>query len=626
MRKSGQITVFLSLIMLCICSLVCGLIESARTAGAGWYLKMAADSAMDSVFSEYHREVWEQYRLFLLECEGEEEIESAWLKYVEPYTEEHGWYPVEITSAKAEQITAITDDHGARFKQEIQDYMKYGIWDTQAEEGKAETLVKQLKEAGSLREISGAYSGHAREAARLERALEDINKSLKKQEEYRGKAAEAIGRHQGGEFRSASEALKREIKRLPGLGKTYEKRANELSDHLEETKRNMAQQWEDLSGEIRTAVNGEIASYDSYLSENGEKRLETEAALQRAAENSETIVRAEERSSEVEEELSEWDEEEEDGPDEDALWGTVKDIWEEVEIPGLSFRAGIADPEKQSLLEQVQRIAELDLLALILPEGAEVSKGIIPMEGLPSLPHAAENILEDSVVERVLTDEYINHFLTCFLSDEKKQIAYEREYVLGGKSTDEENLKAAAAKVLAVREGLNLIHILSDGPKRSEAWELAAAITGAAGAVPLTGIVAFFVMTVWALGEAIADLRALLAGERIPLIKTKEDWRVDLSGLLNFGEQGHLTENESHSAGVDYGGYLKMMLFMERAETLYYRVMDIIQVNIAGVQQGFLMERCICQAKIRGSGTGKHIFSIGKDSHYSMEVHSDKAY
>ena len=69
MRKSGQITVFLSLVLLCVCSLVCGLVESARTAGAGWYLKLAADSAMDSVFSGYHREAWEQYRLFLLEYE-----------------------------------------------------------------------------------------------------------------------------------------------------------------------------------------------------------------------------------------------------------------------------------------------------------------------------------------------------------------------------------------------------------------------------------------------------------------------------------------------------------------------------------------------------------------------------
>ena len=55
MQKSGQITVFLSLALLCIFSLMCGLIESARMAGARCYLKLAADSAMDSVFSEYHR-------------------------------------------------------------------------------------------------------------------------------------------------------------------------------------------------------------------------------------------------------------------------------------------------------------------------------------------------------------------------------------------------------------------------------------------------------------------------------------------------------------------------------------------------------------------------------------------
>ena len=130
MRKSGQITVFLSLVMLCVCSLVCGLVESARTAGAGWYLKVAADSAMDSVFSGYHRAAWEQYRLFLLEYGEEDEPGSTWLKHMEPYMETHGWYPAVIQSASVKGISRITDEHGANLKQEIQNYMRYGIWDT----------------------------------------------------------------------------------------------------------------------------------------------------------------------------------------------------------------------------------------------------------------------------------------------------------------------------------------------------------------------------------------------------------------------------------------------------------------------------------------------------------------
>ena len=57
MKKRGEITVFLSLTLVCILSLFMGLLESARTAGARLYLTMAANSAMASVMSQYNR-IW----------------------------------------------------------------------------------------------------------------------------------------------------------------------------------------------------------------------------------------------------------------------------------------------------------------------------------------------------------------------------------------------------------------------------------------------------------------------------------------------------------------------------------------------------------------------------------------
>ena len=626
MRKSGQITVFLSLVMLCVCSLVCGLVESARTAGAGWYLKMAADSAMDSVFSGYHRAAWEQYRLFLLEYEDEDEPGSTWLKHMEPYMETHGWYPAVIQSASVKGISHITDEHGANLKQEIQDYMRYGIWDTVAEESEAETLWKELKEAESLQTVSEAYSGHAREAARMERALEAIWKSLENQEEYRKKAAARLSGWDGSGFRTAAKQLKKEAERLPGLIKTYEKKADELAAHLEKTRADTEQQRDDLSEGIRRAMEEELASYESYISENGEKRREIEAMFPGTEGNAALIDRAVERSYEVEEIIDEWDDEDEgDGPDEDALWGSVEAVWDRVKIPELSFRAGLKEPEKQNLLEQIQQMAGLDLLMLVLPEGQEVSKGVIQTRGLPSAMHT-EDILKDNFLERILTDEYIGRFFTCFLSADQKEVRYEQEYVLGGKSTDEENLKFAAAKILAVREGLNLIHILSDSQKREEARALAAAITGITGTAPLTGIVAFFVMTVWALGEAAADLKALLAGDRVPLIKTRETWKLNLDGLLTLGEQGKVEAGQETGEGKRYENYLKMLLFIEPAERLYYRVMDVVQINLSRKQPDFTMERCAYQAEIVGTGIGKHLFWLGGDPHYTMEVHTDKAY
>ena len=46
--------------------------------------------------------------------------------------------------------------------------------------------------------------------------------------------------------------------------------------------------------------------------------------------------------------------------------------------------------------------------------------------------------------------------------------AYEVEYLLFGHAADRKNLEAAAARLLAVREGINLAYILSDAQKRGK--------------------------------------------------------------------------------------------------------------------------------------------------------------
>ena len=133
-------------------------------------------------------------------------------------------------------------------------------------------------------------------------------------------------------------------------------------------------------------------------------------------------------------------------------------------------------------------------------------------------------------------------------------------------------------------------------------------------------------MTVWALGEAVADLKSLLAGGKVPFIKTRETWKLDLTGLLTMGEQGRVETEENGGKGSDYNGYLKLMMFIEPAEQLYYRIMDVIQINIAEKQPGFSMEHCIYQAEIVGSGMGKHIFWPGGDPRYEVKVYTDKVY
>ncbi|WP_367566356.1 DUF5702 domain-containing protein [Lacrimispora sp.] len=627
MKRSGQITVFFSLVLMCIFSLMCGLLESARTAGSRYYLKMAADSAMDSLFSQYHKEVWNQYRLFLLEGKDEAELEEAWKDFMEPYMESSGWYSMEIEHAEALQVYRMTDQGGKYLKQDILDYMKYGIFENLTDETGAENLLTQLKEAGTIKHLSGAYSGHTKEAVRLERAFQDISDSLRKQKELWQAAGSELGSYDGPGFRRKAAELEQEMKRMPPLVRAYGKIADQLKEKWKESEAAMSQAREELSQEVRDTLREETACYESYINEDGERRREIEALPEKMTQIKEIIERAKERSVEVEEIISEWDDDEEDeGPDEDELWGSVEEIWQKIPIPVLPYSNGVKDPEKQKILEQVEGFVQSGLMKLVLPEGTEISKGILDFTDFPSASRQGGQAETGGLVERILFQEYCGSFLTDFLSEEDKAVQYELEYLIAGKNTDEENLKKAVGDILMIREGMNLIHILSDRQKRDEAKALANVITGSAGLLPLAGVVAFFIMSVWALGEAVIDVKMLLEGKKAAFIKTKETWNLSLTGLLELGSTGSCPEGGGDEKGMGYEGYLKLLLFIGNEEINRYRLMDVIQMNICRKQQDFRMAHCVYQAEIKGTANARHMFFGGRNPYYRMGVRTEKAY
>ena len=122
--------------------------------------------------------------------------------------------------------------------------------------------------------------------------------------------------------------------------------------------------------------------------------------------------------------------------------------------------------------------------------------------------------------------------------------SYEMEYILCGDERERENLAGTVTRLTALRSGLNLAH-LTDASKRQEARTMAAAIVGGTGLLPLVSVMAFFIMTQWALGEAIADVKCLLSGGRIPLIKSASQWKLDLDGLLEMGREGNVSQPSS---------------------------------------------------------------------------------
>lgn len=654
MRRSGEITVFLAMVLLSVSALLCTIVESARMAGARCFLRMAADSSMDSLMSQYHRGLWEKYRILGLEYEDKDQLEHELEEFISPYLQAGNWYPMKKQKTETEQIIGLTQADGKLFEQEILDYMRYGligvIWDELDEEG-AGKLLENLKEAGSVERVAGSYSSHTKEAVKLEKALEEIHQCLASQKENWSQGAAALDHLDGtGFIRQAKEVI-RDMKKLPGLVAAYKKRADALADSLKESRGHFEGET-DLSQEVRAALEDEIWQYESYTAFDGERRLEVEGLRDKSPENIMFAESAIEAAEAVMEYIAEWDPEEgEEDLDEEELWEPVASFWAAYPVLDLGIEFGIRDKEKESALERVKDLTGDGILKLVLPEGTVVSGRRLELDAVPSaegekgeggreMEYGKFSGLRSSagvknLVQRLMVCEYGVRYFKGFEKEKAKEGMYELEYMINGGERDKENLIGTIKQLVIIRQGMNLVHALSDAGKRQEARGLALAIIGGIGLLPLVSIMTFFILSVWALGEALSDVRILLDGGKIPLIKTAADWRLGINELLELGRgNGLLGECQEEGNGLDYTGYLRILCFWQYGREMVYRMMDVIQLAVGREQPGFLMRKCACIVDMKAGVGGKHVFFLptlwksGQDggSHYETTIEVSGSY
>ena len=94
--KKGEVTVFLAMILVMLMTLLLVMAESARTAGERLYLRMAVDSSMDSLMAQYHRKLWQKYRILGLEADSKGLLEEELKAFLDPYMQAENWYPLKI--------------------------------------------------------------------------------------------------------------------------------------------------------------------------------------------------------------------------------------------------------------------------------------------------------------------------------------------------------------------------------------------------------------------------------------------------------------------------------------------------------------------------------------------------
>lgn len=617
MKHKGYMSVFFSLSVLCICALLFAMVESARMAGARCYLQMAVNSSIDSVFSQYHRELWEQYRLLFVEYQSEAEASADFKRFLSPYFEADSWYPMAARGTVVEQMLTATDAGGDYLEKEILDYMKFGIWNMEFQPDQMGSLYQDGLEAEAVHGIAESYRISTRTAWKLEQAIEQIDGGLKEINKLLNEAHRYLRDYDGRGFSRCAEQLIRQLKRMPALVNTYIKRAEQLSGTLAASRERLNSESKKLSDAVRRNLEQEIAEYESFIVKDGRRRLEIESLAAWSEAQTEHVKAALREAEEVTEILSDWDDGEEE-PDREELWGRVSAGLNRFQSRNLNVIHGIQDKEKQNWLEQAESLFRLDILSMVLPEGTEVSKVVLNTNGLPSRNHMSVSgktragISEP--VNRLLVTVYCGQFFSDFGKSEaadentERPLQYELEYIFAGDAIDERNLERTVRQLLLIREGWNLIHIFSSSEKREAAKALAMMLVGGMGLLPLVMITAFFIISVWALGEAIMDLRLLLAGKKVPLLKSSADWQLSLEQLLAAGREGGLPQPERPGRGLKYEAYLQFMLFFLDRQELYYRMMDMIQINLRRKQDTFRMNHAVYRLDIRETVVNKHVF------------------
>ena len=240
---------------------------------------------------------------------------------------------------------------------------------------------------------------------------------------------------------------------------------------------------------------------------------------------------------------------------------------------------------------------------------------------------------EDTLKKNVLSTEYVAKHFICYTdtspgdndrAGSSALLDYEMEYIIGGEHNDRENVYKVINQLSVIREGVNLSYLISSQDKMSEAYMLAAALVGVTGCDLAVRLVQYIIVSIWAYAESIVELRKLLAGETIALIKNRDNWILQLSSLVDeklnlqslinnitsYEAVNNKVEENGRDNGIGYKEYLKLLIMYMNKSDRNYRIAALMELRmIMYGHSGFRMKNYIYAAfgaahfKMNGTGS-----------------------
>lgn len=324
--------------------------------------------------------------------------------------------------------------------------------------------------------------------------------------------------------------------------------------------------------------------------------------------------------------------------------------------------AGESGLQWKEIKEMLDMITQSGILLYVTDDVGALSNQELSVEGLPSESRSADKdaadffsgalsfldvsewkeLLSGLQVEKWDSSALVDEFYLLAYAEEnfasyvrsparESALQYETEYLIAGKASDRENLKAVANRILGLRFLANYVYLSGSSEWKAASGSAAAALTGLLGFPQAKKAVEVLLTAAVSFGESMLDVHALFAGEKVPIMKDASTWNLTLQNAAALLKNKGPVKQGKRNAG--YEDYLKLLLAARmKRELLLFRMMDLMQANVALEEPGFLMEECLFafrwEAEISCAGWFRIFPGVGRGGSggFTMEVERMNSY
>lgn len=613
MRLKASVTIFLSLVITVVIVVVCTVIESARISVSQMEGKAATYMAVESVFAGYGKQLYQDYGILL--AWEQEPLGNQVTRYMQDNInmadldfKNYDFSNMEIESVNILKQKYATDKEGDLFVKQVVDYAKYIVGidavnklisDSEEENNNKETC-NEIKENSNVTNIANDVS---KEMIGIVEKINTQIDELKKTEKLKGKMSAVFQKFDDlkanitANITGQNQNQNIHNKKVKKFWNKYKKLKSvlKIEDTLISKTLTDMDTYVEKKNAIKKEMNGDFSGYEDYIESDRESLKVIKESIEEilTASNVDADIN-QSNISEIEKML-------------DKVKSIEKSLW--------NLKKGNSNDdakEEKNLYERAKSLISDGVLGIVLEDVNNISTMQIRNLNLPTTLETDGNKKADlikDITNKGIFVKYIELYFNNYAKiseygNDDTALKYEMEYILNGNLNDKDNLTETIKKLVEVRNLSNGAYLITDGEKMKEITTLAETVATAIGMPFLTPVAQAVIIEAWALTEAVIDVRQLLNGEKVPIVKNSENWNSSIKNIGTF------EDGRKNNTGLTYTQYLQTMIMTQKTKNTVFRTMDLVQVNMQKrYNKDFLISECFGMCEVEANLRIEQVFT-----------------